>query len=301
MRTSSWVYREAHKNSEERGIVFMELLRHIRQSVYDPEYYREIPAQPLSHSIKYFYSLTLVIAIVLTVVYGFMFTPPLLSFLRSLGPSVLNYYPDELVITIKKGTASTNVTEPYKLPLPESFKLGRNKDVENLLVIDTQHSFSMDQWKEYNTYAWLTRDTLIYRSDQGDLRLMALDRVPATEITKKELTSWIEAINALFKFVPPLLVLGIFLVMMVILSTKLLYLFLGALLILAIARWKKVNLSYKKAYQIGLHAITLGMIYELIKLAIFPGSPSIPFFFTILMCLVAWFNLRPEEEVHPHT
>ena len=96
----------------------MSFLQNIGKSIYSPEFYKELLGLPFSFSLKYFYSLAVVLAVALAVIFSFKIIPAAQPFLQSIGPQVLNYYPDELVITIKNGDVSTNVAEPYLLPLP---------------------------------------------------------------------------------------------------------------------------------------------------------------------------------------
>lgn len=274
----------------------MELFEHVRKSIYNPEYYEEIESKPFSYSIKYFYSLVLVMAVILSTVYGFIFIPVTVSFLKSFGTAIVDYYPSELTVTIKGGMVTTNVTEPYSLPFPEKLRSSETKGIDNLLVIDTHHDFTMDLWNQYKTTAWLTKDTLIYRDKDNRISITPLDKTPNTEITRTKIASWLAAIEPFFKWVPPLLIFGIFVFFMFFLSGYLFYLLFGALLIYFIARLKKIPLSYKKAYQVGLHAITLSLIFTLAKLSLLQGSPNIPFLFTAVLCIVAWINLKKKEE-----
>ena len=97
----------------------MQFARTIGQSIYGPDFYRSLFAQPLSFSLKYFFSLVLVLAVVHTATLSYTFIPLLNSFLKNLDSKILAYYPDSLEITIEKGEASSNAEEPYFLPWPE--------------------------------------------------------------------------------------------------------------------------------------------------------------------------------------
>jgi hypothetical protein len=100
--------------------------------------------------------------------------------------NILYFYPEELVVTIQDGKASTNVPEPYFIKFNDviptenwnsSFKEGFEEGVAmdadanleefNLLVIDTKTPFSAEQFKDYHALVWLTEDA-VYTLSEND-------------------------------------------------------------------------------------------------------------------------------------
>lgn len=53
----------------------------------------------------------------------------------------------------------------------------------------------------------------------------------------------------------------------------------------------KKDLGYGKSYQLGIHAITLGVILEATVFWFYPGL-EFPFLFTFLMLGVIWANFK---------
>lgn len=269
----------------------------LKNSIYSPEFYRSLKEKKVSFSLKYYYTLALGLSLVLTVYYSFVFVPALSSFLREIGPQIIKNYPDELVVNIKDGKVSVNVTEPYRISFPEELKTIYEKlpaapPEENLLVIDTKNQFTPERFEEYHAYVLLTKEMVAYREGKKGIKIEPLSQFPNVEITKKKVAALADNILSLRKFLAPLLVFGLFVFFILLFSLNLLWLFLGAFLVWAIARVKKVELGYTKAYQIGIHAITLSSLVETFLFVVQP-IPKVPFLFTMIMIFVTIVNLRP--------
>ena len=277
------------------------LLDAIRASIYAPDFYRAVLSKPLSWSIKYFFSFALVLAVISTAVVGWRAVPAVNSFLSNLAPTILKYYPDELEVAIKNGEATSNVPEPYVIKLPQELidsweKSGdQNLAPENLMVINTKTR--LIDWKEFQDYkavALLSKDAIVLRDKNGGVRIQPLTDVPNTTINKKEIASMLEGIKPYAKLAAPILVLVIFLLAYSWLMLKLIFLFIAALLVwLIAAKFKGINIGYKKAYQVGLHAMTAALLLETF-LRIFLGV-AVPYIFTIVTLLAVWFNLNFKE------
>lgn len=290
----------------------MSFLQSVGKSIYSPEFYKELFGRPFSFSLKYFYSLAAVLAIVLAAIFSFKIIPIAQSFFQSIGPEVLNYYPAELVITIKNGQASTNVKEPYFLKMPQGFipKEGKYKynleeieprtDLENLLVIDTATPFTLEGFHNYKTAVLLMRDNVAYYSDKGEIKIQSLKGVPDITINKSLVSGLVGKISSLLIFVGPLIAIGTFLIAMIVLSFELVYLLFGAFLIWGLMKIRKISGGYPKAYQIGIHAMTLPIFLNIIIFLFVPDF-RVPFFFTIAMLVGGLVNLRSDQPVSKET
>jgi hypothetical protein len=101
-------------------------------------------------------------------------------------------------------------------------------------------------------------------------------------------------------FIGPLIAIGTFLIAMIVLSFKLVYLLFGAFLIWGLMKIRKISGGYKKAYQIGIHAMTLPILLNVI-IFLFVPTFKVPFFFTIVMLMAAFVNLRSGQPVPTET
>lgn len=287
------------------------LLHLIRASIHNPEFYKGLLSRKISWSFKYFFSFILILAVVSTAVFGWRAVPAVNSFLNNLAPTILEYYPDELEIVIKDGEASSNVAEPYVIKLPAELMsnapesappnepLDAENDIENALVINTKSSLiDWKEFKEYKALALLSKDAIVFMDKNGGIRIQPLKDFPNATINKKEITTLLERIAPLAKFAAPILVFLIFLAVYAALTFKLVYLVIAALLVWLIgAKFKKIEIGYKKAYQIGIHAMTIAILAEALLRILF--GTRVPFLFTLLTLLVVWFNLKPKQEELP--
>ncbi len=278
--------------------LFRDFLKLVRDSVYSPEFYKGLPDKRFWFSFKYFYSLVLVLALIVTALISLSAVPETQSFLNRTSEKVLNYYPQELEITIQKGQASTNVTEPYFLKLPDEFKTNQPDQAanqpENLLVIDTTTPFSVEKFKDYKTLAMLTKDNLVFAKDR-EIRIYGLDRFPDMKISKAAVSNFVAKVRPFLKFAGPVVVLGLFLIYLIVFSSELFFLLFIALGIWIILKIRKMRVGYVKGYQIGLHAVTLGMLLEAFQF-ILGFNITIPFLFTILTLLVVVINFGSNRE-----
>lgn len=269
----------------------------IASSIYNPSFYAEVLKQPFSFSLKYFYKLAALLALLYTIIAAITFGPQAQGFLKNVSSRVLNYYPENLEIKIEKGMASTNMPEPYTLPWPSELPSSAqrsNRSYANLLIIDTQTPFSIDQFKRYDTLAWLLKDSLVVIGDNEQIRIQGLEKFPNTTLTKSKVQFFVNKVEPFLRAVTPLLVIMIFIALLFFFSFQLVYLLFGALVIWIAVKIKKYPLMYGKAYQVGLHAITLPLLVN--ALWYLTGIKSgKPFLFTLLLVIVVFLNIRTKQ------
>ena len=89
--------------------------RTIATSVWSPSFYAAIAAVSLGRALRYFLALALLlvaIRLVPFIVGGVVLLPLVTTGLADL-------YPPDLELRVTKGVVTTNVTEPYFIPMPE--------------------------------------------------------------------------------------------------------------------------------------------------------------------------------------
>jgi len=275
----------------------MKLCQNIKSSIYNPAYYNEILSKPFSYSLKYFLSLVCLVALIATIIFSFSTLPKINKFINEIGLKALSYYPDNLEITVKNGKVSTNVSEPYFIKIPAELKNSNRGtitkpaagEIENLLVVDTKNPATIDLFNGYKTAALLSRDSFAYY-DNGAVKIQPLRQEFNGVITKAKVSMAVNKITPYLKILPIVLAPIIFIFSFIgFVLTKLIYLIFGALIIWIILKAMKKDAGYGKAYQLGLHAITLGVILEAVVFRFYPNL-EFPFLFTFLMLVVFWSN-----------
>ncbi len=271
----------------------MKFLKKIGSSIYNPAFYSDLLTTPFKKSLKYFLGLVLVIVLISTALLSVQLVPEANAFVSTLGVKVLSQYPDGLEVTIKKGVASTNMPEPYIVKIPEEAKSSQSptsQQFENAVVFDTTHEFSVARFEEQKTFALVTKDMFVYKDKDGKITLQSLSKIPDVVITKALITKWVTKLTPLLSkltFVLPVLIfIGLYLAYV----SKLIYFLIAALLVWIVAKIKGVQIGYKKAYQITLHAFTLPLVLTFLLYTV--GMGSIIFVPTILLLVVVLINLK---------
>lgn len=266
----------------------MNFFKNILNSLYSPSFYASIPQKTFGQAISYF----LLLILLLTVLKS---ASPIYNYLSSGQKQVsnflnqaINFYPEELKIKIKNGKVSTNVQEPYFIPL--TLNLDRKTSSVNLAVIDTKTPFSTAQFNKYQTIAiaWITSDSVVTRDDKGQIRIYDLAQVSDLTINKQLVDTLLTKITPWFKLITPLVVTGILFGFFLLNALRLIYLLILAILVLLLTKIIKKPLSWRNSYKVGLYAMTLGFFVE-IALGWFRLS-GFPFMFTLITLLVVLVN-----------
>lgn len=276
----------------------MNFHKKVKSSVYDPAYYSEVINSSFGSSLKYFFKLIILIAFIGSIYASFIVIPNFNSLVKNFGNELIDTYPSELEIKFKNGVVSTNVTEPYIIPVPKD---EINKDYgklkyDNLLVIDTKSDFTMEKFSSYNTVILLTKNAVVSR-DNNKITITDLKDVTNFTINHENLVYWVNKFTPIVKVIPFAIPFAIFIGLLIFYSFNLFYLLFASLLVFILGKIRKQGLSYKKSYQVSLHALTLPLIltvlFSELKIHIFLFLP------TVILLIVVWFNVKKVESVSP--
>ena len=270
------------------------LISFFKGSIYSPAFYERVFSEKFSFSIKYFFSLVTVLALCITIVFSFKLVPIVRGFFQNLGPTVIGNFPNDLSITVKSGVVSVNQPEPYKVPIPESLKptlAAREGDIQNIVVIDTKAPLSVDKFQNYHTLILVSADSAMSRDDQGKITIQKLPASANATIDKAWVANVVDIVLSLSGWVAPIMVIGIFSGFFILFSLNLIYLFFAALLVWLVLRAKNVPGRYGKAYQVGIHAMTLSLLVTAINYCFWPPL-QLPYLFTALLLATVVMNVK---------
>ncbi|HEY5587926.1 MAG TPA: DUF1189 family protein [Candidatus Paceibacterota bacterium] len=244
----------------------MKIFTEIKNSIYNKKYYNTtVLNQSLRTSIKYLAKLSLLVAIIGVVIFAISI-PFLSSTIKKSASSFVSSYPDDLVVSIKDGNASVNRTEPYMVKVPNDLINTDNSNslkIENLVTINTTEPFTIDKFHQYSTLSLLTKKELVLmQSNKGEVKVMSLSDLGNIELTKTYVLEKEVLLNKILPWIMAILIpvlyvgmsLGIFIGTIIIL-------FFYAAIVWFVLKIKGIKVSYKKAYQIALHASTLLIIF----------------------------------------
>jgi hypothetical protein len=275
----------------------MNIFKEIEKSIYSPDYYKKVTEEKFTASLSYFVSLVLVVSLAISAIISFRLLPFAKTALNNFGPELVKRFPENLVVTIKNGQASTNSEEPVLIP----FNLGTSTPElpENLLVIDTKNPFNDARFREARTLIYLTKDTIFVANKDGGIEQSQSLSTPDLVIDRAFILRWLGELGPLLSWIPFIIVLSIFLVSLWFSSLILLELILAALIIMFASRLRSTPLDYKKAYQVGLHAVTPQLLLSILTAV----SPALFFPFVTpviglsLTVLIFWVNFPPSRSI----
>ena len=273
----------------------------LKRSIYSPEFYRGIPQRPFSYGVRYFYAVVLLISLCMTIVFSVGFFSAARLFLHDARASIIAMVPADLVMTIKRGVVEINQPQPYFIPLADDLKSTAFSSSEhvpnNVLVVDTEHPFSFDSFRQYDTLFLVAQDGFAY-PNRGGVALQPLSLLPDVTLSRDTTATFFDTIQRVLKWLAPLLVFIVLCALIFFMSFTWLYLFFGALIVWAVASIKKVRLSYMQAYHIALYAVTPALILGVVLAFVPHIRIPLPLLLTIVIAVEAWINVVPPTEHH---
>lgn len=268
-----------------------------KKSVYNPEFYQSAIGESFWNILRYYSKVALILAAVITIVLGLVLVPAGVIFVKDhAGALIKTYYPADLVVHVEKGEATANVPMPYVVPVKQLTGVTPSTDaLQNMIVIDTTHDFDKKAFKDYKTYALLTKTEIVTQSDKGQITIQELHGIPATTMSQEVLLSWVEKIRGSLGFIVVLGLLATFIIFTLGYFMYLVPLLLFALIPFVIAWLKKTPLSYVEAYKMSVYAVVPALALKTFFNLI--GVFFLPAYFTLLVfMLIIAINMREVDQ-----
>lgn len=241
---------------------------------------------------------SILLGLAVTIVISTLIAHPVQTFITRFQNRALSLYPPDLVVTVTNGEVTTNVQEPLRFPIP--FELFTDvppvlSDQNQLYLVTIDTSAEISDFDETQSAVLITKDTIVAKDDDG-FRVYPLDKETNVTIDKGAVDDFLSPLLPKLSYVPALLIVLIGFALIVILPLiRLVWLFFPTLALLLLSTLLKLNLSYGKLYQIGLHALTLPTLIQL-ALYWFGVYVPLPFFGSILYILYALVILATLRE-----
>ncbi len=275
----------------------------ITQCSIDPASYRQLRSAGLGSAYLYLYSLLLLTAFVsvLWLAAAVVQVIPTAKYVvDDVQKTLPTLYPPELIVTVQTGALTTNVREPYAIPVPEhwkSFMEGIEMDQpKNLAVFDTKAT--SEDYDERSTLFLFTKSHMIAGKDDGELRLFPYDRIEEKVVmTNAKYQDVLKTVFTGMKEMMPMfkgiVVVGFILSPFVIAGFALLWwmflLLLSSLLLWFVSSMAKWGYTYNEIYRLSVYGATpviiLGMLFWIFAL-------SIPFVLQIYFFVWMWIVLK---------
>jgi hypothetical protein len=245
------------------------------RSLTEPAYYQDILSAKFSFSLKYLFTLLLIISSILAIgvsVRVAKLIPQVPAFLQTGKAFLIETYPQELKLTLKNKKITTNVKEPYFINLADD-KKGAIAPLKHLLVIDTKGQ--VENFKNLESLFLLTGESLVVPGGDGEsYKVVSLTETFAKipdgfSLTKTGLETVLNQTSPYLLKVAPkvLIVISIaiviiyaplsagfsFLIRLILLLPISLILFLGA-------KIAKRKITFNKTYQLSLQGMTIPVV-----------------------------------------
>lgn len=238
-------------------------------------FYKEINKAKFKFSLKYlfflFYLLSLIGSIIFAGSLAVLVLPKVPSFISEFQNKANSLYPNDLIVTVKSGIVSTNQKNPYYLDSLNQFNLSKGYD--HFLTIDTSDVASPGDIQKDKTAILITKDSVVTaESSQSSYKVYPINKDTNYQITKSSYSKLISQISPYLKYIKPGLIVLIILVIILwpflaaalSLGTELIYLLIFTCLLFLLAKLMKKALTYKKLYQLAIHAATLPIILSFV-------------------------------------
>jgi maltodextrin utilization protein YvdJ len=237
--------------------------------------------------------------VTLTIVLSLPVIPLVNAFARALPEKVLSTYPDELTLHFEKGVLSSNMTEPYFIGIPLFLRVEmKENEYAHLVVIDTDSTVTPEQFAAYQAPLWLARTNAVVVDSNHSIKIQPYGTQTSFTLSETLLEAFFVRIEPYFVWAPLIVVLLLFFPLLAIFLFHFVYLIFGALLIFLLGRFiLKQEWSYGTAYRIGLHALTLPILIDLVLSVLSSSIHSIPFLPTLLLLIVVYTNYKPAERI----
>lgn len=202
--------------------------------------------------------------------------------------AVATAYPKELVLTIKNGQLSTNVTEPYYFDLPKNLS-GETEVTKHLITIAT--AAQVEDYEKYNTAVLVTKSAVVYpKSGSSQKEVMFLKEIKDGKIDYQNYTKVVRQLDPYWNYIYPIFwVFVVALVLLVpflgaglgILGQLFYFIFIGGIVWL-LAKAFKVDKSFGQIYRILMHASTLPILF-FTALGIINLVPPVPAAYSLVL------------------
>ena len=248
-----------------------------KRSLIDVGYYKDLLKVNIEFSLKYFLTLAAVAALITTVRFAVPAIPRVQNTLSGLLDEFAAIYPDDLVITAQDGMWKINKSEPFTIPTPPILQIEGAELPMNLIVFDHKGTISdLDDW---NTFVVVNDVNLITLNNQNRVEAYPLDTIPDGELTKAEVSKFIQGLRAFARYVPIIIISFVLLgTLFYFLIYRMLYLLVVSLVLLAIGNINGAKNGFGTYYKIALHTLTLPLTIE-IMFILLGTNVTFPFWF----------------------
>jgi hypothetical protein len=261
-------------------------------------YYRDILKTRFKFSVKYFLFLAVVITLITTIKTAITMVPDISKKMGGFVTSIKNFYPNDLVFTIKNGEWSVNRPEPFVVALPQTEEVKQATTTpKNIIVF--YNTGTIEDLKTLDTMVLVNKVNVLYRDGEG-IGGYPIKNLPDSRFDKSEANKIVASFDSIVRVLPVLFVIGMIFVLLLcnIVGRAFYFAWIGFLVWL-ITRLTGQKFDYKNSVKIAVHSATLSITVAVL-LEIFSVTLPIALWFSLtnlLFAVLVLVNMKKSERV----
>lgn len=237
------------------------------KSISSLSYYKDITKAKLSFSLKYFFFLFFLISLISATLTSIPIITEAAPIIKRVTKHARDYFPDDLVIEIKKGKLSVNQDEPFKIPVPMellSDKPVAISDQNRMYLFTFDSSARLNDFDKYRSLIVANSDVLMIMDDNEGIRAFPLKEAEDITIDKAFIDSIYNKTAPYIKYTAPAIAVFLFAGFLVFIPFgKLSWVFFMSVLVYLVGNYViRYKASFGKYFQLGLHSVTLPALVQ---------------------------------------
>jgi hypothetical protein len=243
-----------------------------KKSFSSKGWYHEVINGRVPFRVGYPLMLSLIASLCIAVFFSLFMYQKMLPGLRGV---LLEAIPADLVVTVKSGELSINKPVPYALPLRTN---ERKMDRGNILVIDTGVPANLTSNKDYDTYAFANKTTLVTEKENGEIQVFYFKNMPDFTFDRDTALDIYEKVSSFAWILPVILIAPILIVIFI----QMLFVFaLAGFLLWIMLKIAGRATTWKWAAITSMYAYTIVFAANIVLLIM--GVPMMKFFNSIVI------------------
>ena len=282
----------------------MNLFSQIRDSIYNPLFYRGLLDKTLGYSLGYYFKLAAALALLSAVFFAVAVVPDLNRGLWQIEKSLTTLYPAGLVLEVQDGVLAKNIKEPVVIPFPPGWSLAEREQLaafKHFIVIDTAGPATRAGYEASQAVIFVTAKEIIAPGERGGgtIQILPLDPDMNWSLDQDKIKTFLAAVRPWYVLAAPVAVLLTFVVFMFLSFLLLLPLFVLALLVFILLRLMTARVgrlvSFGAAYRLSLHAVTLPLLVSFFFIFISDGvfGPALFAATALFIVFLNFYHLPP--------
>lgn len=247
------------------------------------KYYQKIPEHSLGFSLKYFFTLVILITFFANMAtYGIFYPEKKVNNIKMGVDELLNSFPKDFKLSIKNGTLTTNFERPYRF-----WWAGIANPI---IVID--EAANLQELADYKSLLAFNKNNMLGKNvKNGKYEVTPINVKTSLDVNYSMVQEAKKTVGDVYKLMPFLWVILVFIIYMilpvVLTAIKITYLLFGTLLVYVIFKLINNKLEFLKTFQLALHAATVPTVLGALVMLSVDNIPLQGLFFGLTIIFIS--------------